>query len=104
MSAATAAVTVAATSVWRSSTLIGVAAAEPSKLMPHSTILCVTVAPGFTWSSVLMLVPVVTAACAAVVGIGPLANRYSAIVCVPLEEARAFHGLVALVGTAEGGR
>jgi hypothetical protein len=35
--AATCAVTVAATSVSINSTLIGAAAAKPSKLMPHST-------------------------------------------------------------------
>src|ERR1051326_3092412 len=80
MSAATAAVTVAETSVSSSSHLIGVAAAEPSNEIPHSLIFARIVALGFTWSIVLMAVPVVTAACAAVVGMGPFAIRYSAMI------------------------
>ncbi len=46
------------------------AAAEPSKEMPHAlTFMTLKV---LSWSMVLMAVPVVTTAWAAVVGIGPL--------------------------------
>jgi hypothetical protein len=70
--AATCAVTVAATSVWMSSTLPGVAAAEPSKLIPHSITRSCLVDGVATCSIVLMAVPVVTEASAAVVGMAPL--------------------------------
>jgi hypothetical protein len=79
MSAAALAVTVAATSVTHSSTMPGVAAAEPSNEMPHSRILMICVAPGLTCSSVLIAVPVVTEGCAAAAAIGPFENVYSAI-------------------------
>jgi hypothetical protein len=82
ISLATEAVTVAATSVSISSTSIGVAAALPSKEIPHSIILATTVALGLTCNMVLIAVPVVTAAKEAVVGIGPLKMVYSAMVNV----------------------
>src|SRR3972149_5614329 len=77
--AATWAVTVAATvPVSISSQAMGVAAAEPSNEIPHSTTLPrVAVVPSLTWSIVLIAVPVVTFTSAAVVGEAPLAIRYN---------------------------
>src|SRR4249919_3026940 len=71
------AVTVAATSVSISSTLPGAAAAKASNEMPHSMIFAAAVADGTNCSMVLMAVPVVTMANAAVVCIGPLGMRYA---------------------------
>src|SRR6266403_1696790 len=79
MSAATEAVTVAATSVSISSILPGSAATKPSNDMPHSMIFITNVALGLTCSIVLIVVPVVTAANEAVVGIGPLGIRNCAM-------------------------
>lgn len=70
---------VAATSVSSSSTLIGVAAAAPSKLIPHSMMTMFLVEGVAICSSVFIAVPVATGTCAAVVGDAPFAakNRFA---------------------------
>src|SRR3990167_1355004 len=68
--AATCAVTVAATSVSISSTTRVAVAAGAVVLKPHRKIRIANVADGFTWSIVLIFVPVATAALTAVVGDG----------------------------------
>ena len=75
MSLATKAVTVAATvPESQSSTSMGVAAAEPSKEMPHSMIVRPFPLP-FSCRRVLMLVPVVTFTGAAAPAEAPLLTR-----------------------------
>ncbi len=84
MSAATAAVTVAKTvPVSSTSALMPAAAAAPSKETPHALSLYCTAVTPLTCKSVLMLVPVVTAAWAAVVGKGPLKILYCGIAGTP---------------------
>src|SRR3954462_2296844 len=56
---------------------MGVAAAGPSKLIPHSTTFSGRVADDAICNIVLIAVPVVTFTSAAVVGMAPLAAKYS---------------------------
>src|SRR3954465_13549858 len=56
---------------------MGVAAADPSKLIPHSPPFSGRVADDAICNIVLIAVPVVTFTSAAVVGMAPLATKYS---------------------------